>query len=616
MNIPRIFSLLFILIIFIILIYFSHENGVWAPAIALEALILFLCLSERYTLEHSFGASIAMFFGGATLWIHLSKFMPGTYEEKVLASEVIMFTVLVGWYLILRPVSLTVKLFVSPRRNAAAVALVSFLLLASIIWTKGDASFAWAMREDSVWNTVTARFMLSDNGFDSAIHPHSSPLTAALMAGVMSFGRGRLPGTALLQADMAHVGELWLILTCILSITFLLIGSKLIPFEKKKTQFVFAILCSVYPWTWLLSGWAFQLGYLNATVSLVVLSAAWIVWINSNSAPAFSSILLSLTVLSQLATWAPLALIPIGLLILHLWKQFGKLKLAQLSITQPTRIIAGIISLVLVGVYLLIVSSSDLTREKTALSFDGGMFNFRVWSFLVAACALIIMSLYLRRYFSQLNSIIEGSIVIVLSTSLGLGYLILQRKDSANLWGYYPAKMGWIATTLIVIIAISLAAGIYFQTPNRKFGKYIALFAACGLAVSVGLISPPSKQDVFTPVNIALSSGLANNDSQVPLLSELAGKNKQFVVFQFGDQGADAFINLWLLQINSKDGFSPLRPYAYYLDPLKPEGLCEIERLSDESVSVLTRNTDLKEEINILCPGNKILFLSEKYIEY
>ncbi|MGO7983818.1 hypothetical protein ACC691_38920, partial [Rhizobium johnstonii] len=78
------------------------------------------------------------------------------------------------------------------------------------LYRLGVLPVAWAMKNDVVWNTMAARFILNDEGIAPDRHPNPSPLINELVASWIS--SGRTAGTELLRHDVTRQAELWVAL--------------------------------------------------------------------------------------------------------------------------------------------------------------------------------------------------------------------------------------------------------------------------------------------------------------------------------------------------------------------------------------------------------------------
>lgn len=533
--------------------------------------------------------------GLSSLLIHVSAWVPLSLEVK----SALFFAALAVAGVVLWVVGQRHKVAVENLSRPlsmllAVVVLAGLSLLITVNLLPGG--FSWAMHEDAVWNTVSARFMVADGGFNAAIHPHSSPLTAALMASQMAFGRGAVPSADLLLHDSMAFGNLWLLFVIIASVLACVAVARFVPNRHPRWQLFLAAAAALLPWSWYVAGWSFDLGYLNASLSVVILLGAWIAWREGREQPVVVSFALALSTTALLATWAPLALMPLALLAVH--------SLDIVRSRNRTHLIAAICAWGVVVTYVVLVTLRDFARESTALSFDGGMFNYPSWLFALTLVAVVVTALVLGAKRSTDRPLMFGVLSVSVASAVAVAYLLFQRRGAETLWGYYPAKMGWISSILLVVLFLGvgtrLAARIG-RTDRRRVAFVAVALATAGILCCV---QPPSRFDVFSPLNLVTASGIARHNALVPVVSELASPGTKNVVYNWSTPDGDTFTDLWLLQLPSVTGAEPLRTYAYYVATSQLESVCEVDRVWGASVKVHTTEERLESLLNETCPDN------------
>jgi hypothetical protein len=164
--------------------------------------------------------------------------------------------------------------------------------------------------------------------------------------------------------------------------------------------------------------------------------------------------------------------------------------------------------------------------------------------------------------------------------------------------------MGWIASILLVALFLGVATRLA-ATINRSTLRRIALaavsFATAGILCCV---LPPSRADVFAPLNLLTATGVARHNTLAPIVSELAAPGTKNFVYNWTTPDGDTFTDLWLLQLPSVTGSEPLRTYAYYLATSQLESVCEVARLWGPSVTVHTTEAQLEPSLDATCPDN------------
>lgn len=584
--------------------HLSFVATIWVPL----AIVTFGCLFVGFSSVFSRLLALALTaltpLGLLSLLIHVSAWLPISLEAK---STLVFIALAVGGVVLAifgrvrhrraGKNSLVEKL---PRRVTVLLAIVPLAGLAFLVTVNlVPGGFSWAMHEDAVWNTVTARFMIADGGFNSNVHPHSSPLTAALMAAQMAFGRDSVSSADLLLHDTTAIGNLWLLFVIAASELACVVVMRLVPNRHPRWQIVLGVTGALLPWSWYVAGWSFNLGYLNASLSLVILLGAWIAWREGQISPVVVSFALALSTTALLATWAPLALIPLALLAVQ------SLHIARTR--NRAHLVLAICAWGVVVVYVLLVTLHDVVRESTALSFDGGMFNYPSWLFAVTLVAVVVTTLVLGMKRPDDRPLMFGVLAVSAASAVAVAYLLFQRRGAETLWGYYPAKMGWVSSILLVVLF--LGVGTRLAARMSRPGRRRAAFVAVALATAgiICCVQPPSRSDVFAPLNMVTSSGIARHNTLVPVVSELAKPGTKNVVYNWSTPDGDNFTDLWLLQLPSVTGAEPLRTYAYYVATSQLESICEVDRVWGASVTVHTTDTQLEASLDATCPDNGLI---------
>jgi hypothetical protein len=498
-------------------------------------------------------------------------------------------------------------LTVKGEQIAPLIVPVGYLIVAivSFLWLEMTANphLAFAMNGDAVWNTVSARFIVADGGVNPSLHPNPSPLTAGLLAGAIAPGRELVAGTGLLAHDITRQAQLWLGLVFATSILTAIIVFRRMATSKNATRVIVSALASALPWTWFYSGFAFTFGFYNATLALVVLLAVWILWLEGNKHPRWALAMLSLGSLNLLATWAPLAPLPLALMLVLFmgksWKYWWSPGLWRAFVT--------LVTIALPVGYLAGVTLADVQREGGALSVDGGIFDFRP-ALIVAVMALAIMGNFVSFRSPQTKQELRGILSIVVVSTVAIGFLIFQRRDQADLWGYYPVKLSWILATFLIIVIVSQLASLLqkFAESRRRTGLYLGSAIAFMISL-MAMVNPPSLPDIFTPVSLIFSKGVSHNDANVLLASQLASPTERNIAAQLmSTVESDLFINNWLLQLQATTSQDPVRWFSYYLDGTDTAMVCDATQAWGEGTTVVTSSTTFTEEFHVSCPGVEV----------
>lgn len=460
----------------------------------------------------------------------------------------------------------------------------------------------WAMRNDAVWNLVTTRLIVADGGLDAIAHPNASPLTPGLLAVAIAVGRGGIAAENLLAHDVGRVATFWLLMTLAAGLLAALIGARSVHGGTRIARLVGAALAALVPFSWFTFGFASQFGFYNATVTLVLLLATWLAWLETRVAPVAGTAVLSLATVALLATWAPLAAIPFVLAAAAIVSRLS----AELRTARGLRSILIIAATAApIPLYALAVTLPDLLREGAALAVDGGIMPLQPVHVMVIGAVTVgvcVLNAVQRRQLHQLN----GVLLVCAAGIIAAGYLIGQRiAAGASTWGYYPAKFSWLLVSLLLVVLASALAGEMAGLRGRPFAAAGTAAVAIVVPASLMLLVPPDAPRVasaLTPVAIATNTGVAAGSPAARHLFDLAVPGERTIAAGYLTPEQDRFLNSWLLQLESNTARDPIRAYAYALDPRNVPQVCDAARVWGGSVRIVTSSDATAASLSAACP--------------
>lgn len=568
-----------------------------APATV--TLALTLALGQRLSWSGAFAGAIVLQFAAACAVVRVSTWLPGGLSTAAAGLLLVLgaAAVAVVWR--------SAELRLPRARQFVGAGIVVVAIAGAVVFvvvrSTADADFEWAMHNDAVWNLATTRFMIDDGGIDDVQHPNSSPLTAALMAAVAAVGRSSVPATELLRHDITRVVEFWLLAGLGSGLLAGLVGYGAATGARAWRRWVAALLAGLLPISWFVFGFATDYGFYNATIVIVLLVVAWLLWLEATRHPMISSALLGLAAVGMLATWAPLALIPLGLSGAALLPSLAELASAR-GRSRWKRLGLILLPLVPVPIYALAVTLPDLRRDGAALAVEGAFMPFApLHLFTIAAIALAVVVLSSALFKDQ--HLLLGFSAIVVTGAVALGYLVYQRRGTASLWGYYPAKFAWFLSILLLVI---LCAQLLRASASAQASKTVAVLcvAAAGI-VPVTLMShlppPAGWRTAITPLAIVFQQGGAAPSSSARALFDVVEDGKPTMVLSYGSESTDRFINSWLLQLESPNSEDPVRLYSYILNPTDEDQACEALTSWDRQVRVITSDDQLESRLRSSC---------------
>lgn len=461
----------------------------------------------------------------------------------------------------------------------------------------GQPSYAWAMRNDMIWNTVAARFVLADGGLAASGHPNPSPLMNALVASWLA--PGREAAQELLRHDVARQAELWMLLTLLAAALAGLVVARAVPPTRPALRVGAGLVGSAIPLSWYAAGSMLEFGFLNAMLAVALLLAVWLIWQELPARPVFASALLLLSTTLLLAAWAPLAALPLGL------AAAGVLPRLRAFLALRGRVAwAWWAAALQLPVYLLLVTLPDLARDGGALASDGAVPGITVTSVLTAAALLLALSVLAAIGLGRRHDL--GGVVVVLAMgAIGVGYLLVQRLGIVAPWGYYPVKLSWLLCILFtVLLAASILGWLGHAEARGVLG--LALVVVCLVVVGLGLRAvplPAGLSSALPLVKIAANEARGVDAARSDTLFRLADDGSKTIVSRLGTPAEDAFVNGWLLQLQADSSDDAIRDYSYSLDPADPAMVCAAAKTWGGAVTIRTADPGLDIELALACAG-------------
>lgn len=573
-------------------------GGSPAPLVAVVVVLGTAVLARRHSWTLSAAATIVLLLAGHTVLSRTLPLVGWDYGAAGIAALALVGTVQLV-VLARTPTALLARATRSQWLTAAAAlalpTLSGLLLFGAQLF--GQPGYAWAMRNDMIWNTVAARFVLADGGLSTSGHPNPSPLMNALVASWLAPGRDT--ATELLRHDVARQTELWVLLTLLAAALAGIVVARAVPPSRPALRFGAGLLGSAIPLSWYATGAMLEFGFLNAMLAVALLLVVWLLWQELPSQPVLSSALLLITTSLLLAAWAPLAILPLGLAaaaVLPRWRFFlafrGRVALAWWAAALQ------------LPAYLLVVTLPDLTRDGGALAADGAVPGITATSVLTAAALLLTLSALAAIGLGRRHDL-AGVVVILAMGAIGVGYLMAQRFGIVALWGYYPVKLSWLLCILFtVLVAASILGWLGHAEARGPLGLVVVI--ACLVVVGLGLRAVPLPAGLGSAlplVKVAVAEARGGDTARADRLFRIADDGSKTMVSRLGTPGEDAFVNGWLLQLQADASQDPIRAFSYSLDPNDVGMLCEAAEAWSGPVTIESADPGLDIELALACPG-------------
>lgn len=571
-----------------------------APWLAVTTTVALATLAgaQRFSWGLSVAASVVGLLTGYTILIRVGYLLPVALDYQVAAG---LFAVsAVAWVGLLRGrADLRVPAWPSWIVLLPSAALVTAMVIAVTV-TNGTR-VSWAMQNDAVWNTMTARFILADHGV-SPDYASAAPLTPALIAGAIAPGRSTLDPSLWMQHDATRAAELWLLLILASMVLAGVVALSALSQLRPILRGVFSLFIALVPLTWFVAGNAIQFGFYNATIAIVLLLCAWLAWLAAPAARLAALTTLAMCTVSTLATWAPLAVIPVALAIVALvrapriwWRSLRGMRLLVAVLA------AGGVVAYTVGFTLL-----DLLREGGSLAANGGIFTLGprqvALTAVIALGAMVLGGVALRRWRDAV-----GVGIVIVSAAVGLGILLAQRRSLDDLWGYYPAKFSWLILVLLIVVAGAALFSLVARAPRWWAAAGWAVVAA---ASTIVLLAFPHPMDgALTAAWPTLVPSVGGRGEVTTELFSLSDPGQKNLVSSSVD---DRFINGWLLQQQAIGPNDPLRAFAYTLDADDPDQLCEVAAVWGPGIVVHSPTPGLDGDLRAACPTAGITAVTDR----
>jgi|GEM_PF-6051045 len=562
---------------------------------------LVVLLAQWCSWYFAVASGLILFLGADAVLVRFFAMVPGTLDVK----NLIVFGVLGV------TIDLTIwrksRLIRWPRRTSLIAAVVALgplvagvATLVAIEATTSATRIAWAMNNDAVWNTMTARFVVADGGVNESAHANPAPLTAALLGSMFGPGRGSASAGATLAHDVSREAELllWAMLVGAILAGLICLAALGSVSLWLRIPAAFAVAC--IPATWFVAGNAFNLGFYNVGPAVILLLGSWLVWSETRDRPELTLGVLGVAAVALLATWAPLALVPVGLAVAV---SFSRIK-AIAKVRSIRGAGAWLLGPIILMLYVLFVTLPDLRRDGGALAGNGAFFNYRfVNAASVAVVALAVVGFgRLRRH---RVSDFHGLVAVILSAGIALTYLVVQRvASSATPWGYYPQKFCWLIAILVIVIAAT-SLGSWLVAPRQRWFRSLGIVGLTACATFAMLAQNPPTLSNVLPFGYILKGNVDLSRASGAVFA-LGSVNQKNIVASYERNGAsDLFINGWLLQLHAASSKDPVRNYAYTADGKHLDNVCEAIRVWGGGVVVHTSDPNLRTRLYDACTGKR-----------
>ena len=501
------------------------------------------------------------------------------------------------------------------RPSTLAIATLVPTLTGALVWlgtiivaqfVGGAARLSWVMVGDAANNVNFARDDVYRNGIAVGVGENPVPFPSGILGIIVGSGRASVPSSAALGHDLQAFAQAW---TLVIMATCVITGATAAAIVRRTSArpLIVGLVgggASLLPLSWFFTGYPLEYGFFNGDISLVVLLASFLVYLAGDSRPALTVSVLSLSATVLLATWSPLVLVP-GLLALVVVVRSGRRILATRG---PERVIL-VVALVQLVAYGLAVVLPGLIHNGAFLSATGGAYPFRKVMFaglIVGAGALAFAAFRRIR-----DLVVLGTAAVALAAVVGLAALLFINRDEPTPWTYYPLKLVWLSSAVLVVLIVGLAPAVL-----TRYVRVLPVQLAGLLVIAVGtfgfLAWTPSGAVGYVWKNPAdrLISGqfYGQGDKLAHRIIALSDLEKPKVLWDTKDKDESA-INLWLLLMSSRNTNLHLKYAAYGLLPHHTKNLCNILTWLGPGTTVYTANGSLEGAVDSTCAGSGARFV-------
>lgn len=565
--------------------------------------------------------------GGATgvavlivleLWLLLAQLMTTAALQLPMVPSVIVTLGLLG---LVGSAILYRSAETGGRPTSAGVTVVAGSLVGGLVWlvTQGLAAVipgatrvSWIMRGDSANNMLFARQIVYDSGIHIGATENPVPLPAALMAVVMDAGRSGIAPEDLAGHDLGSFTQVWsigIIITCVLAgLAAGAIAQQ--ATSSRATLAVASVVGSLIPVSWIVTGYALDFGFFGTHVALPIVFTAVILFITSERRPAVAMAMLTVTATLLLAVWSPLVMIPAALGAVMLVRSRR-----ELLATRGRSLAVLLIGFTQLLAYGFGVVMPVFIVNATFLDAGGGVIVFPRLAQVIGLLVVALVATAVLAYPARRHLVPVAVIAVVLALAAAVGGLLFISRDSPDPWGYYPMKLAWMSSTILVVLLVGTAAAALHRLSSRPWLQRSGLAViAVGLTAVLAYTPTASATPHLNPVVQVLSgTSLGPADIVAERVIELADSERSHFLWNSGSE-YEQQINLWVMQLwaDTLVGNLELRTAAYgYYDHTDIDELCRIVGLLGGDTVVHTAETDLASRVAVACPGEGITIEQE-----
>ncbi|MCB2411433.1 hypothetical protein LGT39_01050 [Demequina sp. TTPB684] len=534
-----------------------------------------------------------------------------------------------GWLLVLRSWStwrrrgFAAVPDVATWRDAAPAGLGAVIALGAFVCVPLSPSasrVSWAMLGDSASQLMYARHIMAEGGVAPPPLANPVPLSPAMVAAVAAPGRPATGASAIVSHDIGAYASTWaalIVVSCLLAgaIAYAMVRNSqaLVGLPAKATVGA----ASMLPLGWFWTGYPVKFGFINAHLVFIILVASILAYLNTRSRPWLGMAMQVTAILLTLLTWTPLAILPTALLLIQ---AAGELRaFPRWSLSKRLATMAGGAALIVMALWR---GLPVLLEASGSLSIPGGLAEFPKLMLPVTAIVLAVLTLAAS---ARVDRVVTAMIALAGAGVAGLLVVLVLSDTLTRPWTYYPHKYAWIATTVLLTLALPQAAlAVARVRPARLRGGLYGV-GALAVAVSLGLGSwwaPGHLQFLrdSVPYVILVEDNLPNEGQHPDSVANavIARVEAERLTIPWESSLANDYrAAFWLMHLQREEAM--LRGDGHGANALwtlanfhgTTTDLCTLAGVVPEGLTVQTAHEGLSGELEALCPGADVIVATE-----
>lgn len=254
-----------------------------------------------------------------------------------------------------------------------------------------------------------------------------------------------------------------------------------------------------------------------------------------------------------------------------------------------------------------------LDDVRASLSVPGGLAEFPKPMLPAVAGLVVVTALRARKAATRAFA---GIVALALAAVLGLAAVLLLSGRLGGTWGHYPQKYAWIATALLLVIALPQVVCAVAQLRVARLRQLLYVALTLTLAVSLGFGSwwAPGRLNLLSgslPYYLLVEDGLPDDGQSPDAVADavIARVDLPRLTIPWESRLANDYrAAFWLIQLEREQliplgddqATDTLWRLANFHD--SPADLCTLASVVPKGLTVQTANATLPGKIEELCP--------------